>query len=256
METKSAIVAGVHAVYTWRSGRGIPIICLHGWADSAQGFTPLLQALQTKRPIYCLNLPGFGGSQAPPHPWGVTDYAHFVSEFMQKMQLNSAVLMGHSNGGAIAVKVAAEQPALVDRLILIASAGIRSTADQRLHRQAFKWLAKTGRVVSRPLGQHMQSRLKRQLYKKAGSDYLLVPHMHETFKKVVGEDVRQAAQSCVCPALLIWGDQDTATPLFMAQAYAELMPQSHLEIIEGATHFVHQEAAPQVARVVEGFLES
>lgn len=255
MQQKSAVVQDLLTTYKLKPGNKSVLLFLHGWGDSADTFAPLLQELNTKATIVSLNLPGFGGSQHPSEPWSVSDYAAFTAQFLRKIGVEELqCVIGHSNGGAVAVRLLVSFPDLSKKAVLMASAGIRSTADQRLHRQAFKLLAKSGRIVTRPLGSRIQSRLKRQLYKKAGSDYLLLPHMQETFKKVVAEDVRESAKQLTQDVLLIWGKDDTATPLFMAEAYAELIPHSILTVIDDADHFVHQSHAQSVATAIQDFI--
>ncbi len=255
MQHKSCIVNELHCQYTVSGNKGsFDIVWLHGWGDQAATFSAVLANMPSASRHFALQLPGFGGSQAPKSPWGVTEYAHFVAAWMEKLGLKNVVLIGHSNGGAMAVMLASQRPDLIAKLVLIAASGIRSTAEQRLHRQAFKLLAKTGRVVTKPLNATMREKLKRLLYKKAGSDYLLVPHMQESFKKVVAEDVRGSASAVRQPVLLIWGEADEATPLFMGEAYASVLPESRLITIPGASHFVHQEQPERVARDIQEFV--
>jgi pimeloyl-ACP methyl ester carboxylesterase len=255
MQRKSVLVDDLHTTYVQVPGKQPPIVWLHGWGDSADTFLPVITSLRTGQAAIALNLPGFGGSQHPKEPWNVSDYAAFTAKFLNKLGITEVcAVVGHSNGGAVAVRLLDSNPAITNHLILISAAGIRSTADQRLHRQAFKVLAKTGRVVTRPLGKRIQGTLKKQLYKKAGSDYLLLPHMQETFKKVVAEDIRDSARALSQKTLLIWGEADEATPVFMGQAYNSLIANSKLVVVPGADHFVHQGKAAEVSAEIDKFL--
>lgn len=255
MQQKNIVVGDLLATYRQQTGSGNPVLLLHGWGDSAETFQQLIAALPRHCSVIAVNLPGFGGSQNPSKPWNVSDYADFVKSFLDKLTIAElTAVIGHSNGGAIAVRLLANHPKISRKLVLIAAAGIRSTADQRLHRQAFKLLAKSGRVMTRPLGVRIQTRLKTQLYKKAGSDYLLLPHMQETFKKIVAEDVREAAKKLTQQTQLIWGQNDESTPVFMAQAYADLIQHATLHIFPDADHFVHQQEAGPVARLIGDFI--
>jgi pimeloyl-ACP methyl ester carboxylesterase len=255
MQQRTLIVADLLVKYGVKNGEGAPILFLHGWGDSMDTFEQLVSVLASPKPILAVNLPGFGGSQSPKTAWNVSDYAVFVDKFLKKLEVTKlTAVVGHSNGGAIAVRLLAGQPDVSKKLVLLAAAGIRSTADQRLHRQAFKLVAKSGRLLTKPLGKRIQGRLKMQLYKKAGSDYLLLPNMQETFKKIVAEDVRDAAAGLSVQTLLIWGDADAATPLFMAKAYQELIKGADLKVIAEADHFVHIHEAEKVANYIRAFV--
>ena len=69
------------------------------------------------------DLPGFGGTEPPPAAWNVTNYAAFVHEFLKKLAVQPFAIIGHSNGGAIAVRGVGQGLLQADMIILLASAG-------------------------------------------------------------------------------------------------------------------------------------
>ena len=236
-----------------QTGKGKTILFLHGWADSAKGMQPLWQALAAQYQIVALDLPGFGGTDAPPNVWGLPDYAQFVAHFLQKTRLAPYAVVAHSNGGAIALRAIAQQLLAPKKLVLMASAGIRGVNKSRL--RALRVIAKAGKVLAAPLPPRVQRRLRAKLYHSAGSDMLVAPHLQETFKKVVADDVRGDAAQVQVPTLLIYGQQDTAAPPWFGEAFHQILPTSTLMVLTAAGHFVHQDETAKVARAIQEFLQ-
>ena len=113
------IVNNLAVQYT-RTGQGPVFVMLHGWADTAETFNAFLPELEQRFTVVCINLAGFGGSQAPEKAWNLQNYAQFVRDVLHKIAISPqdiTVLLGHSNGGAIAVVAVAEKILLPKRLI-------------------------------------------------------------------------------------------------------------------------------------------
>ncbi|HLZ15017.1 MAG TPA: alpha/beta hydrolase, partial [Candidatus Saccharimonadales bacterium] len=140
-----------------------------------------------------------------------------------------------------------------DRLVLLASAGIRGTYKGRV--RALRYLTKAGKALTMPLPTSVKRKLRKTVYRTVGSDMLVAEHLQETFKKVVTDDVRADAGELSLPTLLIYGDQDTATPLWYGEAFHEVMNGSTLEVIGGAGHFVHLDQPERVVRFIEEFVQ-
>lgn len=233
-------------------GKGKLVLLLHGWGDSAKGLAPISQALAKKYQVLVVDLPGFGSTQAPAEPWDLDNYAHFLASLLQKLELKQPyAVLGHSNGGALAIRAIAQGQLAPQKLVLLASAGIRT--GQPLKRAILKVIAKVGNFATIGLPEGQRRRLRESLYGAAGSDMLAVPELQETFKRTVRQDVQADAAQLKLPALLIFGRADRAVPVSDGETYNQLMPNSRLEVIE-AGHFVHQDQPEQVARLVEEFL--
>lgn len=231
------------------------ILMLHGWADSSLTFESLSKELVAKSKKYkllMLDLPGFGGTQQPPATWSLQDYANFVSDFLQKIEVEPDVILGHSNGGAIAIKALATGKLKASKLILVASAGVRQPS---LKKTMMRIAAKPVGLGIKALPSGTQKRIKQRVYGAIGSDYMIAEHMQETFKKVVSEDVTNEAVKLELPVCLIYGDQDTATPPEYGLLLAKAMPNSRLEIVPMAGHFVHKEQVYQVNDIIKEFLK-
>lgn len=238
-----------------RNGKGRLILIIPGWADTSKSWLAMQNKLTADFDVLVLDLPGFGDSQAPGTAWGLDEYARFVGAFLIKLDANAVyAIIGHSNGGAIALRGIARQNFSPDRLVLLASAGIRDTYKGR--NKALRLLVKTGKLIAMPLPRGLKKRLREQVYSAVGSDMLVAEHMQETFKKIVNDDVQADAQVVDIPALLIYGDKDAQTPLVYGQAFHELLADSTLEIVEGGEHFLHTEHTDRIIHDVQEFLRA
>ena len=235
-----------------RHGRGRQLLVLHGWGDDSRSWQVFAKQLSRSYEVVLVDLPGFGGSEAPKSAWGLTEYATFVADFAAKAGLKPYAILGHSNGGAIALRAAAQRLLLPDKLILLASAGIRESSNRKT---ALRLLAKAGKLAAAPLPSRMRQKLRRSLYRAAGSDMLLAEHMQETFKRVVGEDVRADASSVTIPTLLVYGEDDTATPVRYGQLLADCIKGSRLERVPGAGHFLQVDKPELVGQLIREFLQ-
>ena len=187
------------------SKNGLNILFLHGWGDSIEGQRDFLNTLSGIGMVTALDLPGFGSSQMPQRAWTIFDYAKFVSEFCQKVKLGKIdLIIGHSNGGAIAIKAIASEVIKPTRAVLIGASGIRASSSTRA--KALLVATKTGKAISSPLPKSIKNKLRSKVYESVGSDMLVAEHMKETFKNVVSDDLQEDAKNVNIPVLLIYGE--------------------------------------------------
>ncbi len=247
------IIVNNLAVEYDEQGSGPVILLLHGWKDDLHTFDALIPLLSGSARVVRLDFPGFGGSQLPSEAWGVGEYARFVEDFCQKLRITPEILVGHSFGGRIALKGIAEGLFHPRKLVLIGSAGLAKHRTMRA--LAFNALAKAGKVVLSFFPTSIQESFCRKLYQKAGSkDYLTAGALKETFLKVTQEDLSETARAIKVPTLLVWGEDDTETPLSDGKRLHGLISGSRLEVIEGAGHFVHQERPEEIAKMIKRFV--
>ena len=234
-------------------GKGKTVLLVHGWADTGAGLHVVQAALAKQFKAVALDLPGFGGTEPPKTVWGLRDYASFLAAFLKKIgEKDAYALVGHSNGGAILIKGLADGTLSASKLVLLASAGVRGEHKGKL--RLIKYATKAGKVLAAPLPKSIKKSLRKQVYSAVGSDMLVAEHMQETFKKVVSEDVRADAATLLQPTLLIYGEQDTATPVSYGEALHQAIDGSTLEVLPGAGHFVHHDRADDVTKAVLEFL--
>lgn len=247
------IVDGMLTHYE-RAGHGPIVLILPGWADTAASWKAVQTLVSKTYDVIVLDIPGFGGSQQPDSPWNLDDYSRFAEHFVRKLGIKKLhAVVGHSNGGAMAIRAVGTSRLEVSKLVLVASAGIRAV--QQSKKGILRIVTKTGKALSKPLPKSVQTKLRAQLYSSIGSDMLVAEHMQETFKNIVGDDVQADAANIPIPTLLIYGDQDTQTPARYGEMLHKLMPHSKLEIVPGADHFIHVNHPELISEKVREFLQ-
>ena len=234
------------------SGNGKLAVVLHGWGDSSQGSLALQKTLAQQFKVLAIDLPGFGGTQAPPTAWGLTEYATFVQATLRKLDLSVYAYIGHSNGGAIAIRGLSNGTLTSQKLVLLASAGIRNQYNGRKY--ILRVAARTGKALTSPLPKRLRKKIQAKVYATIGSDMLVAEHLQETFKRIITDDVQADAKHVTQPCLLIYGQNDTATPIQHGELLAEALPNGELKVIPNAGHFVYLDKPNEVRALIEGFL--
>ena len=231
----------------------LPIVILHGWGAHIEAVGPILAALAGAPDLIALDLPGFGESEPPPEAWDVDAYANFMIAFLDELGVPRAHLVGHSHGGRVSIAIAADRPERVGRLLLVDSAGLRPKRGWRYRRRVA--VAKLGRLAARlggAPGRRLQERLRARV---ASRDYLEASEaMRGTFRAVIAADLSDRLRRIAAPTLLVWGDRDEDTPLWMANRMEELIPDAGLVVLEGAGHYSYADSPGQFGAVARRFL--
>jgi pimeloyl-ACP methyl ester carboxylesterase len=228
------------------------IYILHGWAiglkknEKWQPFIKLLK--QDGFSVKFLEIPGF--STPPKEEWQLKDFIEWLKKQVEKE--NKIILMGHSFGGHISIRFTAQNPEIVDKLILISTAGIRDKSPVKILKRGFFWLiAKVGKSFKE------NEKLRNIFYSLIGTrDYLNASLiLRKTMKNVLKDEIRDDLSKIKVPTLIIWGKNDKITPVKYAYLIHRRVKNSKLEIIEDARHssqFTHPEI---VAKLVRGFIK-
>ncbi len=232
-------------------GTGTPIVLLHGWGAEANTFRYVIDRLSDKHQTFALDLPGFGLSEIPPEAWDASDYAKIISTFFDKLNIDKAHLIGHSYGGRISIVLAAEQPDKVNKLILVDSAGIIPPRTMKYYIRI--GLAKTGRLL-RKCGD-FGKRLADSIANRVGSeDYRQAGPMKATLVKSVNQNLRPLLPTIKAATLLIWGENDTDTPISFGKIMQDEIPNAELVILKGAGHYSFLDKPKEFCQSVEAFL--
>lgn len=231
------------------------LLCLHGWGGSSSSFDALRQALAgAEVDILTPDLPGFGAEAEPPHPWNVDDYGRWVVHWLQANRRENGPLfvLGHSHGGRIALKLAAEQSLVPDRLFLCAPA-INRRGRYALRRSVGFILAKSGKaVLSLPGISALAPLARKALYKiMRVHDYERAsPLMQKTLVLVTRDDVSMLADQVTTKTDVFWGEEDRQTPVEDGEFLKAHMPRCTLHRYAGVRHAVHRDRATEIAAVI------
>ena len=252
MPKAMTIVDTIAAVYL-RQGEGKDVLLLHGWGDDHRTFSHLVTALSKHYRVTAVDLPGFGATEQPKTAWDLTDYATWLEHFCAKAVIDPYVVIGHSNGGALAIHAIAHHKLQPKKLVLLASSGVRNIAN--LQRTGIKIIAKTGKIATFWLPYETKRKLQKTLYGTVGSDMLVAPTLIETFKRTVRQDIQDDASKLKIPTLLLYGNNDKATPVSDGKRLHGLIKGSTFTQVHGAGHFVHHDSAAKVTKQIEEFIK-
>lgn len=239
-------------------GNGDAILMLHGWGSNMLPFQSMMKHLSSYYKVYALDMPGFGQSEEPSTPWAVDDYVNFIIHFTKEMDIKNAILIGHSFGGECIIKLAniKQLPFNISKIILMGSAGIRrqKTLQQKIKIRTYK-LGKW--FLNRKLMRFLYPNALEQLQSRSGSaDYRAAsPLMRQSFVKVINENLEEHYFTNIkSSTLLIWGENDTATPLIDGQYMEKTIPDAGLVTIKNAGHYVFLDQMYTVHKVIDSFL--
>ena len=232
------------------------VVLLHGWGANVTLYRNVISHLGKSMQICALDLPGFGETAEPDRSWSVADFADFVIHFIEAMGFRKVALMGHSHGGRVSLEIASrtQLPFSLTRMVLMDAAGVlpKKTWKQKLRQRRYK-MARW--VLSLPLVGALYPDALENLRRAHGSaDYQNAsPLMRQTLVKVVNTDMEPAMPKIQVPVLLIWGEDDTATPLSDGERMEKLIPGAGLVRVPHAGHYVYIDQWPTVMRVLDAY---
>jgi len=220
------------------------VVLLHGWGSSAELMRPIVRMLDDRFRVVNVDLPGHGRTPPPPSPIGVEECAQLVSDVIRKESPNGVTIVGHSNGGRIALFMASDDrfAPLIKRLVLISPSGIRPRRGLKVRLKSlvatflkapFMVLPKNART--RGLDWLRESFVWRML---GSSDYrALSGVMRETFVRTVNFFVDDRVSRINVPTLIFWGERDTAVGSGQIEKVASAIPDSGVVPLKGAGHY-------------------
>lgn len=229
---------------------GKPVVLfLHGWGAPAATYKLMLDHISADCRVVAPDLPGFGGSEEPPEAWCVDDYVAWTRAFAKVVGLTKVILMNHSFGGRISIKLLAnpDDALTVSKAVFMDAAGIRPKRTAKYY----------GKVYSYKLLKRLFPRAAQKRQGKVGSaDYRNAsPLMRQTMVKCINEDLTVLLPNIAVPTLLIWGEADTATPLRDGKLMEQKIPDAGLVVLPGAGHFAFAEQWGLCSRVLDSFLK-
>lgn len=236
-------------------GAGPAVLLLHGWGASVACWRPLINALSDSLRFIAPDFPGCGESDLPSRPLTTEDYARLTEQFIEQLGLDDYAVAGHSHGGRVIMKLAGEGRIAPRRIVLIDAAGIKP-------KKSFKKSVRVAtyktvrRVLTLPgLRGHTEDLLNRARAHFGSSDYSSAPPvMRQTLVNLVNDDMTALLPNIKAPTFLIWGDRDTATPLYMAHILEEKIPDTGLCVFEGTDHFSFLRQPARTAAIFKSFL--
>jgi pimeloyl-ACP methyl ester carboxylesterase len=234
-------------------GHGPAVLLVHALGSSTFSFRHQIRPLSERFRVLALDLPGFGYSDRPEDlDLSHTAQAERLREFLDRMGVERAVVVGHSMGGGIAARLAAAHPERVERLILVGAI----PPDRRRKLPLFQLIRPLLPVAMAWL-MWDRRRLRRELERIVYDPSFVTEEIVEGYRrplrlrgtaaclmKLIG-DVRRdepvPPASVSTRTLLLWGEADPVFPLRVAHRLHAEMPDARLEVIPRAGHMVLEE---------------
>lgn len=250
---KNITINGLNFHYTVE-GSGSPVVLMHGWGCNLTTLASIENVAKENHTVYNIDFPGFGSSQEPSEVWGVEEYTQLIEEFIKLENIENPILLGHSFGGRVGILYSSRNQ--VKKLILVDAAGVKPRRSLKYYFKVYTY--KMGkRLMPLIYGKDgAQKRIEEMRTKRGSSDYNNAsPMMRAILSKVVNEDLKHCMPKIKAPTLLIWGENDTATPLRDAQIMEKLIPDAGLVSFPGCGHYSFLDNPIQFAAVLRSFLK-
>lgn len=268
LEERHATVDGLRLRYV-RSGQGPALVLLHGFGSSIYSWNAVFPELARDHDVLALDLPGFGGSDRP-EDLTFERVSSGVLGLLDRLAMRRVSLAGSSLGGAVAVTLAARHPALVERLVLIDSAGYNAAATDhpavvRLIESAPSWLLERlpveRKLVARTLPgvffdpRKVTSEMIDEYaapLKRPGTATALRSLLLST--RAVGEGFGAEALRVKSRTLILWGREDPWIPVGHADRFLAAIEGSRAVILKGCGHLPQEERPAETLALIRSFL--
>jgi pimeloyl-ACP methyl ester carboxylesterase len=263
-------------VYVVDAGEGPPVVLIHGYGDTADGWRRVVPGLLDSHRVVALDVPPFGRSGDPRAKRLIDYYRDFLPAFLDEMRIESATIIGHSLGGAIALHFALANPRRVDRLGLVAPAGLGKAPP-------WWWYMLTGYGPAWRTALSLPSPLTPLLIRAGMKRFLDWRLFHDPRK--LEQDVRHllemhsspkdfdrllaAGRTCIdsytgtlledsaaikAPLWMVWGRHDGLVPSAHARAFAQVHPSADVHVFEACGHYPQIELPSRFNRLLRSWI--
>lgn len=255
MELRAAETEYVRFTYGV-AGSGPAVVLLPGSGGWQLTFGDMLERLSATRTVFAVDPPGQGGTRVtdPGFGYSVEAVAEALAQLLAMLELGAVPVVGHSWGGGFALRLAQLYPSSVERLALLAPAGVvardvwefrvlrwpgvgesatRLTSAASIRHMLRKSFAHPERVPAESLIREAANRLRQE------------PSLRRDMLRIErGVDWRRtedALSAVACPVLIVWGDHDRYFPLRILGRFTTALPQAQVQVVHGAGHSVHDD---------------
>lgn len=239
------------------AGQGKPVVLVHGWLANLETMKPLQNYLSKYFKVYNLDVIGFGKSDLPKEPMSTEDLANFLNDFLDALNIENPILIGHSNGGRMIINLAGRNLRKINKIVLMDSAGIVPKRKPKYYFKvySFKFVKNITKLF--PNTEMFRNMRERMLGKFGSSDYKNSPEvLRKTMSIILNEDQKSVMPNIKVPTLIIWGEDDNDTPIEDAKTMEKLIPDSGLVTYKGRGHFAYLEELGSVLAVLDEFFKN
>jgi pimeloyl-ACP methyl ester carboxylesterase len=259
------------------TGDGLPLLLLHGLADSAYSWRWVMPTLAKAHPVYAPSLPGFGRTAKPNGDYAPDFFTAFVAAFLDTLGLQRIAVAGNSLGGLIALHLALAQPNRVVALILIDSAGLGREVSWALRLMTLPGMqallsrgyrtapgAKLWATAMISLLTAHPERIPREWREELCEMARLPGYLEATVATARSEvDLRgqrdreilvDRLSDLAAPTLLLWGEHDRILPVQHSTVASQRIPQGRTVVLPDCGHVPQIEQPDRVGALLTEFL--
>lgn len=277
-ETKSITLDSLNISYVKEGDGEKTLLFLHGLSSNSDAWSKNIEALSKNYTCIALDLPGYGKSSKPKADYTPTFFADVTYQFLKKLKLKNVVLVGHSMGGQASIKLATTHPNAIDKLILVAPAGLErfSETEGTMIKSIY-----TANMVKHTTDDQIRKNYALNFYKqpedvskmiedriaiKSSSDF--DEHCEAIVKSVSGmidDPVFEGLKDINQETLVIFGKNDMLIPnrYFhptlsiekVGEIAKEQIKSVTVEYIDESGHFVQFEKSEDVNSLIKKFVE-
>lgn len=220
------------------------IVLLHGWGQNIQMMDMLGHPFEKDFRIIVLDLPGFGNSSEPNDFWSVTDYANFLNDFFNNLNIKKPILIGHSFGGRIAIDYASRFE--VNKVVLLSAPFRPKKKKVSMKVKIYKIIKKVKFLKS--FANYLKGKWGSNDYKNASEI------MRGSLVKIVNQDLTENAKKITAPVLLIYGTADKDVPLKEAIYLETILKDGGLVRYTGLGHYAYLENLNLTISILNNYL--
>jgi pimeloyl-ACP methyl ester carboxylesterase len=255
-------------------GEGPAVVFLHGLSGSWQNWLETIPEFARDHRVIAIDFPGFGQSEMPEAPISIPDYVRMLDELFGALVIGSATIVGNSMGGFVGADMAIRFPHRVDRLVLVAAAGLSMEHMLNERNQGLRARIENvlffglGRLAARTDLVVRSRRLRRALLllvvahpDKLPAPLVLEqvngagkPGFHPALDAMVRYPIRDRLGEIDVPTLIVWGEHDRLVPLRDAAEFEWLIPDARKIVYEETGHMVMLERPQRFNADVRAFI--
>lgn len=226
-------------------GKGKVVIFLHGWGGSIRSFSPIVPHIKCR--CISIDFPGFGESPTCKN-MDIYEYAESVYLFLKEKGIHQCDIVAHSFGCRVAIILASLYDIKIPKMIFTGGAGLKPRKSLVTKCKILRY-----KLAKRLVKWKLLSSIK--LQKFGSSDYKnLNADMKRIFTTIVNQHLDYLVPSIKSSVLLVWGEKDKVTPMYVAKRFENLLKDSGLIVYPHCTHFAYLEKPADFISLVNYFI--
>jgi 2-hydroxymuconate-semialdehyde hydrolase len=258
VERDTVQAGAVRTVYL-AAGQGEPLVLLHGASSAGISWYPVIAPLAAHYRVWAPDMVGHGESERAAGAYDRPYYSAWLAGFFDAIGLDSAHVVGHSLGGAVALQFALDFPERLRRLVLVDAAALGRGVPVRVAlaflRSALFPSQETGERLGR-LAVYDPRKLD-PFFEEYGSRIRPMPRPGRAFwrgGRTIAMVATEELQQLKPPTLIIWGREDLFLPVSHAERAAQAIPNARLHVIPEAGHVSFLDQPQAFCQAVLSFL--